>query len=179
MPQTVLLCQGDGGLDSLQSLSDGVIANELDSIHGHQDAAHGSSQATASDKGVLEGAKEQTASALQYAQDQLKQKSDQVLQVQPLMGAIHMVLRPHASLEHLSTLTALCRRTLRSQTSRMLWLTLLRMPRSQCSPLTPSQLCSLLTPSQLAQRRQSLSRFVVFTHCVLACSTQAQPAGSS
>ena len=175
----MLLCQGDGGLDSLQSLSDGVIANELDSIHGHQDAAHGSSQATASDKGVLEGAKEQTASALQYAQDQLKQKSDQVLQVQPLMCAIHMVPRPHASLEHFSLIVALCRRTLRSQTSRRLWLTLLRMPRSQCSPLTPSQLCSLLILSQLAQRRQSWSRFVDFTHCVLTYSSQAHPVSSS
>lgn len=56
-----------------------MIANELDSIHGHQDAAHGSSQATASDKGVVEGAKDQTASALKYAEDQLRQKSDKVL----------------------------------------------------------------------------------------------------
>lgn len=55
-----------------------MIANELGSIHGHQDAAHSSSQATDSAKGTIDSAREQTASAVDYVEEQLKQTTDQV-----------------------------------------------------------------------------------------------------
>ena len=80
----------------MQSLSDGVIANELDSIHSHQDAAHGTSQAATSDKGVAENAKDQTASALKYAEDSLRQKSDKV-PVYSLVCMFHKLYASHIS----------------------------------------------------------------------------------
>lgn len=73
-----------------------MIANELDSIHSHQDAAHGTSQAATSDKGVAENAKDQTASALKYAEDSLRQKSDKV-PVYSLVCMFHKLYASHIS----------------------------------------------------------------------------------
>lgn len=147
----MLLYQGSSGLDSLQNLSDGVIANELDSIHGHQDAAHDSSQATASDKGVVEGAKDQTASALKYAEDQLRQKSDKVHCAHVVCNDNSTPLLPlQSTADSLSNL--ICRRTLKSRISRTLWQIPLRMPKSLCSPLTPNP---------QVQKRLFLSRSVL------------------
>ncbi|KAL3161850.1 hypothetical protein ABBQ38_008940 [Trebouxia sp. C0009 RCD-2024] len=69
--------QGSAGDNSLQSLSDDLISNELDNIHSQQDVGHSSEQPAESGKGAVNSAREQTASAVDYAEGQLKQKSAQ------------------------------------------------------------------------------------------------------
>lgn len=76
--ETVVLYQGSTGDNSLQSLSDDLISNELDSIHSQQDVNHGSAQASESTKNTVDSARDQTASAVDYVEGQLKTKSDQV-----------------------------------------------------------------------------------------------------
>ncbi|DBA79723.1 TPA: hypothetical protein ACH3X1_008392 [Trebouxia sp. C0004] len=68
--------QGSSGDNSLQSLSDDLISNELTNIHSQQDVSHGSAQASESAKGTANNARDQTASAVEYVEGQMKTKSD-------------------------------------------------------------------------------------------------------
>ena len=70
--------QGSSGDNSLQSLSDDLISNELDNIHSHQDGNQGSAQPSDAAKGSVDSAREQSASAVEYVEGQLKSKSGQV-----------------------------------------------------------------------------------------------------
>ena len=72
----VLICQGGSGDNSLQSLSDDLISNELSNIHGEQ--AGSAPQASESAKDTANGAREQTASAVDYVEKQLKTPADKV-----------------------------------------------------------------------------------------------------
>ena len=72
----VLVCQGGSGDNSLQSLSDDLISNELSNIHGHQGSS--APQASESAKDTANGAREQTASAVEYVEKQLKTPADKV-----------------------------------------------------------------------------------------------------
>lgn len=72
----MLLYQGSSGDNSLQSLSDDLISNELTNIHSQQDVSNGSAQASESAKGTANSARDQTASAVEYVEGQMKTKSD-------------------------------------------------------------------------------------------------------
>jgi len=86
----VLLYQGSSGDNSLQSLSDDLISNELTNIHSQQDVSHGSAQASESAKGTANNAREQTASAVEYVEGQMKTKSDpKVHHAQSALGGIN------------------------------------------------------------------------------------------
>ena len=74
--QFVVFCQGSSGDNSLQSLSDDLISNELSNIHSHQD--NSTPQASESAKDTADGARSQTASAVDYVEKQARTKSDQV-----------------------------------------------------------------------------------------------------
>lgn len=73
----MLLYQGSTGDNSLQSLSDDLISNELENIHSQQDVSQNdSAQASESVKGTANSARDQTASAVEYVEGQLKTKSN-------------------------------------------------------------------------------------------------------
>ena len=118
---TVLLYQGSSGDNSLQSLSDDLISNELTNIHSQQDVSNGSTQASESAKGTANSARDQTASAVEYVEGQMKTKSDP--KVQLAQSSLHVA----DEVCLLSVYNHGCRRTLRSLTSRMQQLTPLTM----------------------------------------------------